>query len=1655
MAEARKEESIEKLRKQAGKRYIKVRKNTKNGWFEVMIPNLPISEAEKGKLIDYLFDVDLPGDAENEESNIINLQYFFVRTEYELRKKHENGENACFNLLVRVKKKEDLYRVESYLYLQSCLRVNMRFYVAYEDKCYKVRTEATALGRVPPLICVARRKAESDESSGRDGFYSYYQLAEVERLTRAAVELCAQIVSEDRKGEEKAKLLNKRFAPFQRICAEYLIEAFDVKGTTEHSITKARKLELIKELCDCVLEKEPENATPVSLLIWFVYLRYMQENKELLHWSDAENRYIVWKERLDKSFLDAREYADGLLQLLENSCQHTENAVAYLSIRVHYIDRNCRESDLVAVAETRSRLINRYSVSLMELNNEKFCVFPRRFAIDENAMYYLELHVTDDATYRENGVVSARGISAMHAKNRKLEGDVELCNVFGHTFAEERDELEKEELSERKLKNVTYHYGVRQLQKIVLRNGGVFMVSSPGMEQDNRREIYSAYYEKSLPKSHETVPGEKRIIADKLTQRRGIGWQQLQVYDTLSFYSTEYQILLPMGGRRQGRKEKEHLAVIPPEQPLQERGMLAGDSFESSEKLELRLLLNEWLNDEKLLADIPFGLDDEKGNVSKIRVTESIKNKLKETLSQDEANSLTIHVLDYSNLNFSMVEYAAKALFLIIGEKRMEQEKGEGQLYAVCFNNLHHMQEFVLCYSVFYDEYGKNPFMENVQIAVCSRKEGCVPEVNFILAGTDLDSAWQTADVFTYHSASDTTLAMLPQLQYLCYKPFEENKNPKGKPLAPFPFDLYLNEAHYPAPISGIIGEKKETSEAKSDVKPAALYDCWFMRRMTEIIETDLREESFGCKIDNVHVRLASKMHIERFYEAELLFQNVNIVVRFAYLIARDILGDRETKKSFLLVGYETNSTVILEYVVKFLSYSGVKADYGIFVRESSGKTQFYPSAALAAENKTWKEEKKKLVSVYPIGTTMSTVYHMIEHIPPELHVNPWRNFCVLAVDDKTEGGELRPKYWTHKGEGVSPNRTLLERSTMCLRDNGYHSKPVEIRFFMEAKTYWHDPETCICSSPSQEKVLTYVDRTSTVPDTVFPLRGRKNDGPERFLKDNRAVKNNDERLEKLRECVCFGHITQGHNHFLYHINLPKYFEIVRDEVATEAAKWAETIDAEAFNIIVTPLELNNAAFLQTVVENVFAHSMRIVRIPFLEATKEDVRAKYSALTDEYRRIRTANPDAEINLYFVTLSMVMGETFWRATKLLTMLLEDSGCYLPSAHLFKGVFMLVNRSSFSTVQTMVENPERDFHAFLYLSVPHFNSYKGECPLCARRRADEYLLKNCATNTTTKGFGRQVKKHEIRSPQEHQEWLSEELWGSPKSFSRLCVWLYLNVKYDSDQWLIDLRDNCLDIIGKSDRPVRLYEHKKELGQTEKQLEELWRTNIRGEHAYLRLVCTHRAFCALEKGALLSCDSESLTQESIKVILDELLIKIPKDDSIPYIEWLISYIKVLSRDYLSKYNYISEAVFSIMVCLLVFLLGSKAEKPQIITPDIANKLSGITKKCNGEKVLPVQRYQFIMMLYHQLAKMQANIVLNDAFLEKLSEYLQELKKQQELSETADNYMKLCRLPPDEQLEREYVRCVKLCLLSGDEENKSLLLRTETESSLKGGAE
>ena len=84
--------------------------------------------------------------------------------------------------------------------------------------------------------------------------------------------------------------------------------------------------------------------------------------------------------------------------------------------------------------------------------------------------------------------------------------------------------------------------------------------------------------------------------------------------------------------------------------------------------------------------------------------------------------------------------------------------------------------------------------------------------------------------------------------------------------------------------------DKEETKNRKKLLKNQQHNECWFLDRMKSVLNNDISEYPYGCKISNTHIRISSRIHLNDFYEAELLFHNLGNVYRFAYLIASDIL---------------------------------------------------------------------------------------------------------------------------------------------------------------------------------------------------------------------------------------------------------------------------------------------------------------------------------------------------------------------------------------------------------------------------------------------------------------------------------------------------------------------------------------------------------------------------------------------------------------------------------------------------------------------------------------------------------------------------------------------------------------------------------------------
>lgn len=263
-SKAKKASSIkyQSLLDRAKGRYCKIISNTQKGWFEAQIPSVSIAAEDSEQKVVYLFEVDLAANPEEEAGDVLNLQYFFVRTERELRAKRIKGENALFVLLVDVQDDGDFYRVSSYLYLQSLMRCHMRFYIRQGggNMLYEVKQKMRGIGRLPPLLCIAKKEHDGDEDEG-ESFLSYYMIAEKEKLEEENILACFEEAkgvgakkkeTDDMDGQNSIlERLEKsgRFTPFQLICANYLTETIGkVSGTQEHPLQREEKEKLIDEM---------------------------------------------------------------------------------------------------------------------------------------------------------------------------------------------------------------------------------------------------------------------------------------------------------------------------------------------------------------------------------------------------------------------------------------------------------------------------------------------------------------------------------------------------------------------------------------------------------------------------------------------------------------------------------------------------------------------------------------------------------------------------------------------------------------------------------------------------------------------------------------------------------------------------------------------------------------------------------------------------------------------------------------------------------------------------------------------------------------------------------------------------------------------------------------------------------------------------------------------------------------------------------------------------------------------------------------------------------------------------------------------------------------------------------------------------------------
>ena len=1351
----------------------------------------------------------------------------------------------------------------------------------------------------------------------------------------------------------------------------------------------------------------------LAQIIWLFILRELQESKQLYSLPKRnEDSPHIFENVLAKSRMDAIVYSEGMQQLIENACLHSCGHTAWFGFRMYQAGRKPSMSKLVEETRTRVKLYESYSPCFRQSSRTS-----SQNIFNEDYDFYFEFFVLDDAgdhagmteqynqkVFEENQdiVLPVYQSKLSEEERRSFQPPRQFADVFPYReswmesacAAAQAQEIRLYvtklshllELPVRRgnleshLEDLTIHYGLRLLRRIVAVNHGYLMGSSPCGKNT------TLYY---LNGNTEGNKGES---------------------EPKGSYVTEWKAILPI--TYQWNKVAENASVVNGQNCF-------------GEKISPPRKTLYFISQSELLDNISARKKED--DISALR--EFLKDRLS-ALTAEEIN-LSVLLVQMEQITLYDLEVISKSLFAEIVRIIWKKENAEPRI-ALVFSAPEAIHEFVRLFSVFYLK-SEQPDMKRVQIALCTgntRYNG-IYDVEFMLAGSSLGSTYENALLFAYHH-SENTLAYLPLLDYLT-KSENTTEDPAESSLPLFPFELCLPPVLPNSPTQKLDWQHN-----------------WFIQRMNAVLQEDLRDHAYGCMIDDIHIRLSSKLHLGRFYEAELLFHNMGNIARFAYMIAQELLyGDSiETlvkDGQILLLGYEKYSAALLLQVEYWLKKAGCFD--GVYMAiiydgEDESHVELRPYFDMESERCPCPKQVQP-VTILPVGTTLSTIYKM--HNTARRSLGSWfhglwderarnRNIClILANRDLCGTGDLNAityRYWSDVDRG---------RQIVTVNREKVASKEVQVKYLLGADVEWMDPRDCaICRKVGEDiRPIIGGKQSDTIPSAIFLLHADRG-GRFRDLLDENHLKENEKRICALLGNISYSHIYHGNNHFQFYLYFQEIYLQNRDDIHEDLRKYRVTQDG--FHVVISPLQSTNSTFVKAVIDEAFNGSARFLNVDLSNAYREEIRTKFSYISEEYRCMQRNNPNAKFYIHFVDTSIVTGSRLNRARLFMQMLLQQSHICSKNVHLFERVFLLVNRCSYDSANYFTKDPRQNLYAYIHLAIPSYNTENDFCPACKLTAKYELLGKRSSTERLSGEFQRLQEKHGKRKFDKYDRWLNEAIRKNRTYFSWLKQWLYVNVSHsqkrllsfvpEADQKRADRMGtaaidaecetvyriiNDLDVyrkisgvwdcsenlwgveLGDDQQKTRqAYLRSLGSGNLERVVQQLKakgfdatplsdvsniiRTHLIAVRDYMRLTALQHSYEALDSipdtpgtAPYSSCRAAMLKLMAESIVLDSSdidstrkefkgqLKKVSSAEQYRFLlayssEWLISYIKVLSRSQVANYYNYRQAITGIMSDMLRIL-----SKPSYYENCI-KEMQAEQKKTPGTK-LPAEHWERIV--------------------------------------------------------------------------------------------
>ncbi|MBD5545762.1 MAG: hypothetical protein HDR01_16355 [Lachnospiraceae bacterium] len=735
-------------------------------------------------------------------------------------------------------------------------------------------------------------------------------------------------------------------------------------------------------------------------------------------------------------------------------------------------------------------------------------------------------------------------------------------------------------------------------------------------------------------------------------------------------------------------------------------------------------------------------------------------------------------------------------------------------------------------------------------------------------------------------------------------------------------------------------------------------YKTLFEYYTKKIIEKDIQEKTFGCKINDTHMRLGSTIHVDLFYEAELLFGNKLFISRFAYLIVKDLADRLNGIQKITLYGYATYSEPLVFEIMNIIrkTFHVEDVDYAILEREMENRGDSHVDRIRYSHYMNSAQERKEyfkdrsIVCIVPIASTLKTNEKLIN-----LFCNDNGENCINNILDHYVLVLVGPKGENNYWKIEQDNRIVGIKNVW---------KKIAPKFFVDVCLSYEEAMECRMCFPENvlyEKPLIEVNAASTIPNQAFGLYGKEDDVL--HMPEWEEIEKEQGKLECLKDSMIYSHVRRGENHFLYYVQTEK----LSVQYSKEIEAWLKLLSSKIklqnneYHVIFCPSHFSNAGFLELVNRIVFHDAAILIRDDVDKEYRSNIMAKYSNICLMFEKLEQMSEEEKIiKFYYVDDSIVTGRTFWRSKSLVEAVaaLYSSNYKKIKVHIFEKIFVLVDRnSSYSKMQYLrcwekgsstIEAVDEDYFAFRTLAISSLRNHGDSCVICKLEKEAEILYSTSSTLKMSSYWKNEKEKFKVKSL---------------KSY---------------------LQENQEINIEKKER------------------------------AYRRMVCTHTVHTYINEK-----NHGNHKDKAVQGILQLLLVDYMHRSEAGY-EYFLSYLKVLSRPFIVFNKCMKQAVFDILLLLVEWQLTEKGmkeilsvvqeEKGYLLKEDIQKLILLLEEKVLRNVISLKDKKDLLLVLLKQLTELKSNYVIRIKNINKITKYVERFLTE-EITFFYKNYLQLVK--------------------------------------------